>query len=70
MWQASFCWLTSLYAGNLAGARAQGSPFPPVILRSAATKNPGNRTPCVAIRDPSLTLRMTAVFCEVYGILR
>ena len=29
MWQASFCWLPSLYAGNLAGAAHKGSPFPP-----------------------------------------
>ena len=49
--------------------RLQGAqlPIPPVILRSAATKNPVNRMPCAATRDPSLALRMTAFFCAVYG---
>ena len=43
--------------------RQRPSHSPPVILRSAATKNPVNRRPCVATRDPSLALRMTAFFC-------
>ena len=35
---------------------------PPVIRNRAAVKDPVNRTPSVAIRDPSLALRMTVGF--------
>ena len=52
---------TSPFRGGLKSA-AEAFRIPSVILRSKATKNPVNRTPSVTIRDPSLTLRMTAFF--------
>ena len=40
----------------------RGSPNFTVILKRSALKNPVSRAPSVTLRDPSLTLRMTAYF--------